>query len=65
MSKTELIKVLKGAANKKAEKKAHTLRIDSEIFEKIEEISESSGIKNINTVLVTLIEIGLAEYNKA
>lgn len=64
MGKEALINFLK-TGEAKREKKAYTFRTDKEIFDRIEAISEESGIKNLNTVINALIEIGLAEYNKA
>jgi hypothetical protein len=61
--KEELLSILKGAKPKK-EKKAFTVRFEPDLFETIEDISGKSDTP-INTVILALIELGLAEYKKS
>jgi hypothetical protein len=64
--KDSLIARLKGE-EVKADKKAFTARFDSELFGRIEKIAANSKDPklSINEVINTLIELGLAEFDKA
>lgn len=61
--KAELIALLKGNTGKKA-RKTYSLRMDGDVFEKIEAIA-AKGDSNVNDILNALIELGLAEFDKA
>lgn len=59
--KNELVALLK-KSEPKPERKTYSLRIDKELFDRVELLTANG--ENLNTVLASLIEIGLLELGK-